>query len=158
MVWYHCVSSRLVLSTIILLVYQHVGMVFGCGVVVRFTCHTPDSSFQWPSRNMRPFFSTLMCVAENVAVYPSSHSFPMNIISHDWRHRWELTVIHYHKTMVIYPYYFKCPFTKMFSWIIFINDCICILTGSPGNIFDNRLCYTRQLGVTRIPQLSQRNC
>ena len=48
------------------------------------------------------------------------------------RYRWELTVLHYHKIMVIYPYPFLVVITPFFSWIIFINDCICILTGSPG--------------------------
>ena len=48
------------------------------------------------------------------------------------RHRWELTVLYYHKIMVIYHYPFFVVITQLFSWIILINDCICILTGSPG--------------------------
>ena len=47
-------------------------------------------------------------------------------------HRWELPVIHYHKIMVIYHYPFVVVIIQFFSWIILINDCICILTGSPG--------------------------
>ena len=47
-------------------------------------------------------------------------------------HRWDLPVLHYHKIMVIYPYPFLVVMTQLFSWIIFINDCICVLTGSPG--------------------------
>ena len=48
------------------------------------------------------------------------------------QHRWELPVIHYLKIMAIYPYPLLVVITQLFSWIIFINDCICILTGSPG--------------------------
>ena len=34
--------------------------------------------------------------------------------------------------MVIYPYPFFVVITQLFSCIIFINGCICILTDSPG--------------------------
>ena len=47
-------------------------------------------------------------------------------------HRWELTVLCYHKILVMYPYPFFVVITLLFSNIIFINDCICILTGPPG--------------------------
>ena len=47
-------------------------------------------------------------------------------------HKWELPVLHYHKIMVIYPYPFLVVITQLFSCIILINYCICILTGSPG--------------------------
>ena len=46
-------------------------------------------------------------------------------------HIWELPVYHYHEIMVIYTYPFLVVITLLFSCIIFINDCICILTGSP---------------------------
>ena len=46
-------------------------------------------------------------------------------------HGWDLPVFHYHEIMLIYPYPFLVAITQLFSWIIFINDCICILTGSP---------------------------
>ena len=46
-------------------------------------------------------------------------------------HRCYLPVLHYHKIMVIYLYPFLVVVTQLFSWIIFITDCICILTGSP---------------------------
>ena len=46
-------------------------------------------------------------------------------------HRWDLPVLRYQKIMVIYPYSFLVAITQLFSNIIFINDCICILTGSP---------------------------
>ena len=46
------------------------------------------------------------------------------------RHRWEIPVLHYHKIVVIYPYPFFVVITQLFSWIISINDCICILTVS----------------------------
>ena len=46
-------------------------------------------------------------------------------------HIWELPVLHYHKIMVIYPYPFLVVIIQLFSCIIFINGCICILTGLP---------------------------
>ena len=55
-------------------------------------------------------------------------------ISHNttWRHRWELPILHYHYIMAIYPYPFFVVIILFFSWIIFINYCICIFTGPPG--------------------------
>ena len=47
-------------------------------------------------------------------------------------HIWELPVLYYHKIMVIYYYPFLVVITLLFSCILFINDCICILTISPG--------------------------
>ena len=47
------------------------------------------------------------------------------------RHRWELPVLRYHKIMAIYPYPFLVVITQLIYWIIFINDCIFILTVSP---------------------------
>ena len=44
---------------------------------------------------------------------------------------WDLLVFCYHEIMVIYPYPFLVVINQFFSWIIFIPDCICILTGSP---------------------------
>ena len=44
---------------------------------------------------------------------------------------WELLVLHYNKIMVIYPYPFLMVIIQFFYWIIFTNDCICIITGSP---------------------------
>ena len=46
--------------------------------------------------------------------------------------RWELPVLRYHKIMVIYPYPFLVVITQLFSCILFINNGICIFTGSPG--------------------------
>ena len=51
------------------------------------------------------------------------------------QHIWKLPVLHYHKIMVIYPYPFLLAITQLFYWIIFINGCIRILTGSPGFFF-----------------------
>ena len=48
------------------------------------------------------------------------------------QHVWEQPVLHYNKVMVIYPYPFLVVLTQFFPWIIFINGCICILTGPPG--------------------------
>ena len=50
-------------------------------------------------------------------------------------HRWELIVLHYHKILVIYPYPFVVVITRLLSWIIFINYCICILTCSSRSYF-----------------------
>ena len=52
-----------------------------------------------------------------------------------WSNGWERPVLCYHKTMVIYPYPFLVVINQILSWTIFNNDCICILTGSPENIF-----------------------
>ena len=61
-----------------------------------------------------------------------------------WDHRRELPVIHYHGTMVTYPYPFLVEMTKCFScmilymymnwftWIIFIHDHMCY-TKNGGN-------------------------
>ena len=50
--------------------------------------------------------------------------------SSSWGHRRELPVLHYPKIMVLYPSPFLVVITLLFSWITFINDCICILTRS----------------------------
>ena len=47
-------------------------------------------------------------------------------------HRWELIVLYYHKIMVMEPYPFLVVINQLSLWIIFINDRIYILTGSPG--------------------------
>ena len=47
-------------------------------------------------------------------------------------HRWYLPVLRYREIMVIYSYPFLEVVTLLFSWVIFISDCIYILTGSPG--------------------------
>ena len=48
------------------------------------------------------------------------------------KHKWDLPVLHYHEIMVIFPHHFLVVITQFFYWMIFINGCICILTGSPG--------------------------
>ena len=48
------------------------------------------------------------------------------------QHRWGLHVLYYHNIMVFPHYYFLVLITQMFYWLIFINDCISILTGSSG--------------------------
>ena len=69
------------------------------------------------------------------------------------KHIWDLPILCYHKIMVIYPYPFLVVITLLFSWIIFINDCICILTGSPNKIYSwSYILYTKT-GVTRILQI-----
>ena len=56
----------------------------------------------------------------------------LNWLHHTPAHRWGLPVLHYHEIMVIYHYPFFEVITQLFSCIIFINDCIYILTVSPG--------------------------
>ena len=45
----------------------------------------PATNLWVPLSNMSPFFSTIICVAVNVDVQPSSHSFPMEISHPYWR-------------------------------------------------------------------------
>ena len=42
---------------------------------------------------------------------------------------------------------------QFFSWVIFINDCICILTGSPGYLFHDCTCYTKIGGSKISPKI-----
>ena len=74
-----------------------------------------------------------------------------------WWYRRELPILHYQKIMVICPYPFLMVVTQLFSWIMCINYCICILTGSPGLYFYDHLCYTKNLVVMIIIQLSKRH-
>ena len=59
-------------------------MGLGCGVVARCTCHMPAAPLRVPSRINSHIFSTIMCVAVNMAVQPSSHSCSMYISALDW--------------------------------------------------------------------------
>ena len=69
-----------------------------------------------------------------------------------------LSVLCYHTIMVIYPYPFFVVITQFFSWIILINDCICILTGSPGQyVLMNVYVIRKNWGETKILQFYQRN-
>ena len=70
---------------------------------------------------------------------------------------WELPVLHYHKETVSYPYPYLVVITQLFSWIIFINDCIFIFTGSLGWFFSWSYMLYRKLGVKKCSKLSQRN-
>ena len=60
-------------------------MGLSCGVVASYTCYMPATTLKVPSSTIYPFFYTFICVAMNVAVHPSSHSFPMEISAPDWR-------------------------------------------------------------------------
>ena len=82
-VWYHCVSSGLVISAISLFAYCSVGVGISCQVLVRFACYIPTYPFWWPYSTRWALFSSLMCVAVNVDVQSSSHSFPMDISAPD---------------------------------------------------------------------------
>ena len=50
------------------------------------------------------------------------------------------------------PLPFLVVITQVFSYIIFINDCIFLLTGSPGYIFLWSYMLYETFGVTRIIQ------
>ena len=52
---------------------------------VSCTCHMPAVPLLVPSRTTYTFLFTIMVVAVNVDVHPSSHSFPMKISNPDWR-------------------------------------------------------------------------
>ena len=60
-------------------------MGLGCGVVARCNRHIPANPLRVTYRTTSNFLSTVMLVAFNVAVYPSSHSLPMDISAPDWR-------------------------------------------------------------------------
>ena len=64
--------------------------------------------------------------------FSNAHFPGSNILQYTANHRWDLPVLHYHKIMVIYPYPFLVVITQFFSWVIFINCCIFIFTGSSG--------------------------
>ena len=77
--WYHCDRSGFVLSAIKLFSDWHASVGIGCGVVARCTFHVPAAPWWVPSRINHCFFSTIMFMAVNMDVQPSSHSFPMYI-------------------------------------------------------------------------------
>ena len=45
----------------------------------------PTAPLQFPYSTTSTFLCTVILVAVNVAVHPSSHSFPMEISAPDWR-------------------------------------------------------------------------
>ena len=49
------------------------------------------------------------------------------------------------------PLPFLVVITLLFTSIIFINNCICILTGSPVKYFHDRICYTKIGGNENYP-------
>ena len=53
--------------------------------------------------------------------------------------------------------HFLVVITQLLSWIIFINDYVCILTGSPGYNFFMILYVIQKPGAMVIIQLYQRN-
>ena len=60
-------------------------MGIGCGILPRCTCHMTAAPFWVPYRITSTFNSTVMCVAVNVDVQPSSNSCPMEINAPNWR-------------------------------------------------------------------------
>ena len=60
-------------------------MGIGCVVVARCTCHMPAARLRVTARINSHFFSSVICLAVNVAVHLSSHSFPMDISAPGWR-------------------------------------------------------------------------
>ena len=71
--------------------------------------------------------------------------------------KWELPILPHHKIMVIYPYSCLVVITQLFSWIIFINDCIWLSTGSHIYFFWWSYMLYKKLGITRILLFSQWN-
>ena len=53
--------------------------------------------------------------------------------------------------MAINPYPFFVVISQLFSWIIFINNCICILTGLYGYFLHDCICYTKFGGNKNSP-------
>ena len=84
MVCYHCARSYLDLYVTRLFDYWYVGVGLGCGLVDSCTCHISYTPFRVPSRNIFPFLTTVICVAVNVDVHISSHSYPMYISTSNW--------------------------------------------------------------------------
>ena len=68
-------------------------------------------------------------------------------------YRWELSVLYYHKIMVIYPYPFLVVITQLFSRITCIHDCICILKFYLDNIYSWLYMLYKKLGVMIILQI-----
>ena len=60
-------------------------MVIGCGVVYMCKCHMPSIPLRVPYRTTSRFLSTVIFVAVNVDVHPSSHSLPVDISALYWR-------------------------------------------------------------------------
>ena len=60
--------------------------------------------------------------------------FEFNIYDYEspWYHVWALSDLCYHIILEIFPYPFLVVITQLLFCITFINDCICILDGSPG--------------------------
>ena len=48
--------------------------------------------------------------------------------------------------MGMYPYPFSVVLDHFLLWIIFINDCICILNGSPGFFFSIIVYVIQKIG------------
>ena len=55
--------------------------------------------------------------------------------------------------MVIHPYPFLVVITQLLPWIIFINDSIGILTGSPGYYFSLSYMLYEKSRVMKILQI-----
>ena len=60
------------------------GVRIGCGGV-SLTCHMPDAPLQAPFRTTSPCFCTVMVLAVNLSVQPSSNICLMDISVPDWR-------------------------------------------------------------------------
>ena len=59
-------------------------MGLGYDMVGMCTYHMPATNLRVISRTNFSFLSTIMCVAANVSIQPSSNIFPMEIIDPDW--------------------------------------------------------------------------
>ena len=101
-------------------------------VMTQLNCKITTRASLPTSRSLREQTTkTILLVVTVLIVLVLFDCFPP--FQERYHHRWDLPVLRYHKIMVIYPYPFLVVITQLFSWITFINDCICILTGSPGS-------------------------
>ena len=73
--------------------------------------------------------TVLISDVHRINLHAYRHIQKLHVNPPGW-HRWELPVLHYHKIMGIYPYPFFVVINQLFSCIIFINGCICILNDS----------------------------
>ena len=106
-----------------------------------------------PSYVYGHILSQRVCTHVRLGILAMSLCICVFIVVYGMYHRWELTVLRYHKILVIFPYPFFVVINQLFSNIIFINYCICILTGSPGKYLFMIVYVIQKMGLMRILQI-----
>ena len=126
--WTYCISLEFFCEWVIL--YLFFMSKFNFGTYTSHFLHFFDEF------NKLLVLFQLLEVIINIVKETSKHQFTNEFLVFIYdineHHTWKLPVLRYNKIMVIYPYPFLVVFTQFFSWRIFINYCICILTGSSG--------------------------